>query len=94
MTKSASSLPPFEGPPPPAKLSPSFSAEATSFLAAEAMVDLSTFIRAEKAACKAFLFVSTSFSLPDVSCPLTAFSKPLAAESPIKPRKDGTVERK
>ena len=94
MTKSASSLPPFEGPPPPAKLSPSFSAEATSSLAAEAMVDLSIFIRAEKAACKAFLFFSTSFSLSDVSCPLTAFSKSFDAESPIRLRNDGTVERK
>ncbi len=94
MIRSASSLPLFEGPPPPAKLSPSFSADATRSLAADAIVFLSTFIKVEKAVCKAFLLLATSFSESDVSFPPTDVSNSFAADSPTSPRRDRTVEKK
>ena len=94
ITRSANSLPLFEGPPPPAKLSPSFSADATRSLAAVAMVDLSIFIKVEKAVWRAFLLLARSFSESDVSFPLTAVSNSFAADSPMSLRSEGTVDRK
>lgn len=93
-TRSASSWPPLEGPPWPAKLSPSSLAEDMSSFAAETTADFSLFISAENAAWRAFLFLCTSSDDSELSWPWTASWNSLAVDSPTSFRSDGTWDRK
>lgn len=93
-TRADNSAPVFEGPPEPAKESPSLLAWERSSEVAVAIESFDAFIRCVKRDWSAFLLEAVSSLVDAVSFPLIADSNFEASSSPIRFLRDGTEDRK